>query len=46
MLDHNAVLNDLDQDLTGVYSAKYVDDLTLMPIVVLREDLFVSWYLR
>ena len=32
VLDHNVVLNDLDKDLTdeGIYSAKYVDDLTLI----------------
>ena len=33
MLDHNVVLNNLDDELLQVYIAKYMDDMTIIDIV-------------
>ena len=33
VLDHNVVLNNLDDDLLSIYIAKYVDDMTLIDMV-------------
>ena len=33
VLDHNVVLNNLDDDLLEIYVAKYVDDMTLIDVV-------------
>ena len=33
LLDHNVVLNNLDEGLHDVYIAKYVDDMTIIDMV-------------
>ena len=33
ILDHNAVLESLDDDLLGIYVAKYVDDITIIETI-------------
>ena len=33
VLDHNVVLNNLDDDLLDVYVAKYIDDMTIIDTV-------------
>ena len=33
VMDHNVVLNNLDDDLLDIYVAKYVDDMTVIDIV-------------
>ena len=32
VLDHNVVLNNLDDDHLGIYEAKYIDDMTLVDV--------------
>ena len=43
ILDHNAVLESLDDDLLGIHIAKYVDDITIIePVskdIAVKEDL-------
>ena len=33
ILDHNAVLESLDDNLLGIYVAKYVDDITMIETI-------------
>ena len=42
VLDRNVVLNDLDEDLPDIYSAKYVDDLTLIDTVEVEVQCMID----
>ena len=36
VLDHNVVLNNLDDDLLEIYVAKYIDDMTLIDLSLIH----------